>query len=552
MVELHTEKRNAACDDAMWGSLPWKPTTPAARAAQRYNGEQPALALTSCFHRRVRPGVSPGRFFDWAMEAFHRNFYLRATFLGVAMAVCGATGQSQEAVAAPTDTQRPQFDLLPFNEDWGTLQNPTLRVDWLDPIKYIPLGAPKEYLSVGGEFRGVYERLQSDNWNPLPYELNSFGLERYMLHLDAHLNPHLRLFIQLESGFEQGRPGGPRPIDAKKLDFLNAFLDVHVTPRESAPVLRVGKQELQFGAGRLISVREGPNLRQGFFGFRVDQQIQKWHTTGFAVRPAADAFGFFDDGPMGSEGLWGFVAQRDWSHIQHYEFNPYYFGLDHKSATFQQGTAHEVRQTIGARFVSDPPKHIEERRLLTHLDLEATYQFGSFGQNPIRARELSTEAGLEFPRLPMFPRLGVHADAATGDRDPSKGVLQTFNALFPNGNYFGIYADTGPGPSNSRDLRIDLLFSPAKSVTVTFDDLLWWRDSLRDGVYNIPGTLIVPAGMSQTRFVGNRPGIELYWQADRHIYVQSDFGVFLKGPFLRQSGKLNNLSLASIWVGYKF
>jgi hypothetical protein len=40
---------------------------------------------------------------------------------------------------------------------------------------------------------------------------------------------------------------------------------------------------------------------------------------------------------------------------------------------------------------------------------------------------------------------------------------------------------------------------------------------LKDGVYNIPGDLIVPAGSSQARFVGHRPGIEAYWQVDRHV-----------------------------------
>ena len=75
---------------------------------------------------------------------------------------------------------------------------------------------------------------------------------------------------------------------------------------------------------------------------------------------------------------------------------------------------------------------------------------------------------------------------------------------------------------------------------------------MKDGVYNIPGDLIVPAGSSQARFVGHRPGIEAYWQVDRQVYVQSDYGVFLAGPFLRESESAHNLVYTSIWLGYKF
>ena len=47
-----------------------------------------------------------------------------------------------------------------------------------------------------------------------------------MLGIDAHYGKHLRTFVQFKSGLESFRIGGPRPIDEKKLDFQNAFLDV--------------------------------------------------------------------------------------------------------------------------------------------------------------------------------------------------------------------------------------------------------------------------------------------------------------------------------------
>ena len=461
--------------------------------------------------------------------------------------------RSQTPESPSTGLGRPPINVVRPDEDWSALRDPALRMDWLDRLKYIPLGEGKgSYLSVGGEFRGTYERVQNDNWSASPYPLNSFGMQRYLLHADVHANPQIRLFLQLESGIEQGRPGGPRPIDEKQLDLLNAFLEVRPSPCVHCPSIRVGKQELQFGAGRLVSVREGPNVRQGFFGVRVDQVLGQWHTTGFATRPAQDNFGYFNDGPDGSTGFWGAESHRLWRCNTPYETDVYYFGLDRKLATFNQGTAHEVRQTVGGRFAIAPPSNVDGRRIVPHVDVESIYQFGSFGSSPVRAWGLATETGLLFPQLPLAPRVDLRADTASGDHQQHDGVLRTYNPLFPIGDYFGVLADTGPGPVNFRDLHPRLVLAPGSRVTITADDVVWWRASLGDGVYGVPGNLLVATSGSKARFVGHRPGIETRWQIDRHSYVQADYGVFVAGPFLRQSGRSHNLSYASAWVGYRF
>ena len=188
---------------------------------------------------------------------------------------------AQETAPVHPKVERPAYNIVPFEEDWSYLRDRSQRADWLDGIKYIHFGQNENaFISLGGEFRGTYERLGNDNWSSQPVAANSFGLQRFLLHADTHFNRHLRLFLELQSGLEQGRPLGPRPIDEKKLDFLNAFLELRPYDFSQTVTLRVGKQELQLGSGRLISVREGPNVRQSFYGFRVDQPIRKWNLTG--------------------------------------------------------------------------------------------------------------------------------------------------------------------------------------------------------------------------------------------------------------------------------
>jgi hypothetical protein len=388
------------------------------------------------------------------------------------------------------------YQLLRYQEDWSFLRDPQKRVDWLDPIKYIPLGNGGEahYLSIGGEFRGVEEQIKYDNWGGTPYPVNQFNLQRFQLHFDTRAYSRLRFFIQFESGLEEGRAGGPRPIDEKRLDFLNAFADLRIGSLENPITLRVGRQELQFGSGRLVAVREGPNVRQGFYGLRVSHKVQKWSLDEFAVRPAEDNPGFFDNVPLHSTGFWGIYSTRPWTATSRNQVDAYYFGLDRKSASFDRGFGHEVRQTVGTRIASRDPTSTVGRIAIPHFDVDAVYQFGTFASANIRAWSVASEFGCILPALTFTPRIGIRSDISSGDRTLKSGDLGTFNPLFPIGNYFGVLADTGTGPINFRDVHPEVRLFLPHSVSVDTDWLIWWRQSLGDGVYGVPGNLIVPAG----------------------------------------------------------
>ena len=88
---------------------------------------------------------------------------------------------------------------------------------------------------------------------------------------------------------------------------------------------------------------------------------------------------------------------------------------------------------------------------------------------------------------------------------------------------------------------------------VTFADWVFqWRENINDGVYNIPGFLIAAANGNRERYVGDRPGMEVHWQATRHLWFQADYGIFIAGPFLKAAGPGKNLSYSAMYAGYRF
>jgi len=448
--------------------------------------------------------------------------------------------------ASPTDPAQAArtYGLLRENEDWSFLADPALKSDFWDPLKYIRLGSQGRYVSLGGEMREVFEQVGNDNWGKQNFT-NTFFLQRYMFHSDWHLGRHVRVFTQLKSGLELFRSGGPRPIDEKKLDFEAAYLELGTGGARNSVALRLGRQELNYGAGRLVSVREGPTVRQSFVGAKLKGKAGEWRVDLFAVRPDLDKPGFFDNVPDHQTAFWGVYATRPLR--RRISLDSYYLGLDRRSTAFNRGAAQEVRHSLGVRLWR-PPATKEHH---WDFDYEGVWQFGSFGANSIRAWTLASDTGYSFPAARLRPQLSVKADISSGD-DPQRSALGTFNPLFPIGNYFGVLADTGPGPINFIDVHPRLQTSLPRGVSISTDLVAQWRESIYDGVYAVPGFLLVPAGGSRARFVGYRPGVEVRWQIDRHAYLQADYGVFFAGDFLKQESPGRNINYTEFWAGYKF
>ena len=457
---------------------------------------------------------------------------------------CDPAAQAQTDQPASSAEPVRTYTLLREDEDWSFLKDPSLRQDFWDPSEVHPLGPDGWYLSIGGETREVFEQVGNDNWGKQPYT-NTFFLERYMLHTDWHFGKHFRAFVQLKSGLESFRQGGPRPIDEKKLDFEAAFVEIGAGEGDHWVVLQAGRQELNYGSGRLVSVREGPNVRQSFDGARLKSKVGAWRIDALAVRPDLDKPGFFDNVPDHRTAFWGVYATRPWR--RRVSFDSYYLGLDRKSFTYNRGTAQETRHTLGARLWRPPATKESD----WDFDYEGVWQFGSFGADGIRAWTFASDTGYSFPSAPLQPRISVKADISSGD-DPRSHSLGTFSPIFPVGNYFGVLADTGPGPVNFIDVHPRLQTKLPRGVSISTDLVVQWRESLTDGVYAVPGFLLVPAGGSRARFVGYRPGVEVRWQIDRHAWLQADYGVFFAGEFLKQASPGRNINYTEFWAGYKF
>jgi len=443
----------------------------------------------------------------------------------------------------------PPYTLTRYDEDYAYLRDPAKRADPSDAFKYIALGSdPRTYLTLGGDARVRFDSYSGYPPDPSRREHGGYLLQRYMPYADLHVGETFRAFGQLISAWENG--AHPAPVvryQQTALDVDQLFGDVKVGIGDHASAtLRLGRQELDYGAGRLIAPREGPNERQPFDAARLLVTVSKWRTDLIYARPVQlkDNAGAFDLHSSGREQLWGVYATRTGPLarlLAREGFDLYYLGYRRDSATFQAQPGRERRDTFGARLYGASPTW--------QYDLEVIAQSGHFGGQDIAAWAVSALVGrLAFARSALPIGLTLGADATSGDRRATDGELNTFNPLFPRAQYFteaGFF-----GPTNLLSLHPGINIHSTKTVALALDSLVFWRESRQDAVYS-PVLVPLLTKDNGAAYVATQIGVQLAWTPVRHVSVLVYGAHLFRGDYFASSSQRDaDYVTASVNVHY--
>jgi hypothetical protein len=447
--------------------------------------------------------------------------------------------------ASPQESARPPYEVQRSDEDWSVLRGRVHRGDRWDRLKFIPLSDDgRWYVTLGGEFRPFYELYDNYDWGSGPEDGSGHYLQRFMVHGDVRMGQRSRIFVELKSGIETGRIGGPRAPDEDRLDLNQAFVDFRSGPAHGTGVtLRLGRHEMEYGDGSLVSYREGPNVRHGYDGPKVILRLPAWRVDAFLVRPVETDPGVFDDGSDEGQTFWGLYAAAAEPALGIFgRPEIYYLGLRRANASYTQGDGRETRHTIGARAkaVHGAFEYV----------LEGTLQRGRFGRGSIRAWKHVQGVSYAFARARLRPRLGVTLAVSSGDEDPSDPDLQTFHPLFPRGAYYG-HSDSS-GSLNAIMLRPGAGLQLSKALALQSEILIVGRHRRTDGLYSQAGALLRAGVASDARYVGTLAQTELTWRVDSHTTATFQAGRHYAGRFLREAPAAANLTYVSAKVSYKF
>ena len=442
--------------------------------------------------------------------------------------------QLKGQIPAETTTTYPPFKLQRSEEDFSFLKNGLPGDNFWEKLKYVAL-ADKIALSIGGDARSQFQLFGNEDWE---YANNDEVLFlRYMVHADVHFSGKIRLFGQLKSGIALGRDGPPSSLDKDQLDLHQLFIGL----KWAASVIEMGRRELLYGSRRLLDVREGTNVRQSFDGGRWIWQRQRKRLDLLFYTYNPPQTGVFDNEINADQLLWGgyFVWNAAGAGALNFDF--YCLGVRNVSPRFEEGNQRETRHSFGVRHWGGKGKF--------RYNNEVVFQTGRFGGGSIKAWTISTDLSYTLPGR-LKPTPGLKAEIISGDGRHGDGDLNTFNALYPRGGYFGLLALIGP--ANLMDIHPSAVFCFGQKWSLNLDWDFFWRQSLNDGIYFPSGRLNVPGSGSQERFVGHQPGAQLTFGAHRFLELEASVFYFLPGGFLAEVTEGAPLSQAGISATFKF
>jgi len=428
----------------------------------------------------------------------------------------------------------PAFKLLRSEEDYSFLKNDLPGDNFWEKLKYIALTAHTT-LSLGGDVRSQFQLLQNEDWEPGKNDAVLY--QRFMLHADLHFKQKIRLFGQLKSGFALGRNGPPSTLDEDQLDLHQLFVGLKL----GATTLEIGRRELRYGSSRLMDVREGTNVRQSFDGVRWiwQQPNSRLDLLFYTYNPPQ--VGVFDNQFKTDQLIWGSYFVWNTPNPPGPNFDFYYLGVRNRSPRFEEGIMLETRHSVGVRHWGG-----NHRFRYNH---EAIFQTGTFGKGTILAWTLSTEMSFSLPGK-LKPSAGLKAEIISGDRRNGDGDLNTFNALYPRGGYFGLLALIGP--ANLMDIHPSMAFRMGKKWSLNIDTDFFWRHSLEDGIYFPSGRLNVPGKDSGARFIGYQPGLQISFEANRFLELEASCFSLIAGEFLKETTDGRNYTQIGTSATLKF
>lgn len=434
--------------------------------------------------------------------------------------------------------------MLRAEESYAFLDSAQEHTVLFQDLKFIPLTGDKSvYLSLGGEYRARLEHYTNEDYST---EDRTYYSQRASLYASLQLGSRFRIFGELYSGFVTG--GDIIFLESDEIDLHQGFIEWTASASsEIKATIRVGRQEVGYGASRLVGIREGPNMRRSFDMARV---ILKKNATSLDLLygKEVDIIPYSFDNTsnvFSNEGtnpsFWGVYYRRPvLKDIG--KLDIYYFGFYTNASRFNDVAGKETRHSIGARSFS-----IKGR---LSYNTEVIVQWGTLDKSNIFAFNLETDWTYTLVQKGWNPKVGIKLDWSSGDREPGDGKLQTFNPLFVNPAIYSLAAVNTP--ANIVSFHPNFTVSPVNGLTILADYAFFFRTRANDGLYTPPRFLVREANGLPQKHIGDVFGLQISYTINRNLSFDLRSSYFIAGQFIEASGDSENTYYLATTLSFKF
>ncbi|MCG8450071.1 MAG: alginate export family protein, partial [Pirellulales bacterium] len=280
--------------------------------------------------------------------------------------------------------------------------------------------------------------------------------------------------------------------------------------------VRVGRQELLYGAQRVVSPLDWANVRRAFEGVKVITQCGNWSVDGFYTHVVPVVSNVLDEADYDQPFYGCYVTYEG---FENFSFETYYLGYDNENpAGAAAGSGDFSLHTLGMRIHGGIDGWLFEleggpqfgRQSGLGLDHEAG--FCTFG--------LGRKLGSTFP---WSPTLWCYYDYASGNN--VGGDFNRFNQLFPLAHKYLGFIDAVQR-ANIESPNILLTMKPAKRLNLLF---WYWHFMANQDTDIVPAIGGTPPQSTTSKDLGDELDIIAKFQFDPRSNVLLGWSHFWRG-----------------------
>ncbi len=302
--------------------------------------------------------------------------------------------------------------------------------------------------------------------------------------------------------------------------------------------LRLGRQRIWYGDRRIF----GPGCWGNAIGWlwdairfsyrRGENFIDFWY--GQTREKDPESFSLIHKHVFQGVGMYSHFRLKNYGFIE-----PFFAW---KNRLFHDVKPEEDSYYIGMRFYNEDFRGV-------NWDFTYVSKIGDIGDKKIRAYAYVIKLGYRFKKMPWIPNLVIGRVFASGDSDPSDGVIKTFTKPF--GSTCGIHYGRMDimNWSNLVDNQISLYLYPIKgmSIKLAFHDFnldkaedKWAYFGYRNKIGN------------SYKHLGNEFDLQLCWKISKNSKLALIYAFFDAGDFVTHNVEDNDAQHLFLQLEYKF
>ena len=393
----------------------------------------------------------------------------------------------------------------------------------------------------GGDYRARYEGYLGGSFKPATSD--AYLLSRLKLDLTIKPTSWMKFFVEgMDARALEKNPAVPTYQNT--WDIRQAYAEFGDTEKDVFG-LRIGRQELVYGEGRLVGISWWSNTERNSDAIRGTVRYKGYRLDVFASSIVNEVTGTWDHHLQGNNlhGAYGGIDKLGPRLI----VEPYAMWRLQHAIKNEVGVVSKLNEKIGGMRIAGS-------KLPGGFDYstEMVREFGSLGSDKIQTWAghwmLGRTANVRFT-----PRVYGEYNYAGGDKNPKDGIRGTFDQLYPSGHDKLGFTDQ-VGWRNIKDVRAGLETKPRKNVTTALEYNNWNLASATDSLYNSGGTAVF---RSATGTAGTHVGQEFDINGTWNFATAVTLGmVFLSyscpGEFLKNVTPGNPYTYPYMMLGYKF